>query len=153
MILRRLKCIKSRNEWLSTILIWLLYIEICSPKLISFLLKIIRVLMWQPVFNLQLPPVCFTLQSILSLRLPHPYMIIIHPTCRIGENCTLFHEVTLGCVESKSQKAPILSRNVYIGCKTACLGEIIIGENCIIGACSTVLASPPPNSKIIGLYK
>lgn len=149
MFISTLKCIKTRNGWLSSILISLLYLEISVPKLVSIWLKILRVLLWQPVFNLQIPPVCFTKKSICSLRLPHPFMIIIHPKCKIGEMCTIFHEVTLGCIEQKSQQAPILERNVYIGCKTACLGEVNLGENCIVGACSMVLSSTPPIAKLL----
>lgn len=89
-------------------------------------------------------PESFTKKALLTLRVPHPYMIIIHPNSRIGENCTIYHEVTLGCRENISQDAPMLGDNVYIGCKSILLGGIHIGDKTTIGACSLVLYNTPP---------
>lgn len=40
-----------------------------------------------------------------GLRLPHPYNIVISSHSRVGEGCTIFHNVTLG----SSEKPPIES--------------------------------------------
>lgn len=98
-------------------------------------------------------PKSFTKESLLSLRLPHPYMIIIHGNAKIGCNVTIFHNVTLGCIEQRSSEAPIVKDNVYIGCNSICLGKITIEKNCVIGSASIVLSSTEPNSRIIGLHK
>lgn len=69
-------------------------------------------------------------------------MIIIHGSAQIGNNCTIYHEVTIGSLDHKSQLAPIIGDNTYIGCKSALLGGISVGENSKIGAGSIVLKSP-----------
>lgn len=118
-----LKTISEKNSRLSTIIISLLYIEKKYPNPI---LKAFRIYFWQIVLNSQISPLSFSSdKAILTLRLAHPFMIIIHPQAKIGMNCTIYHGVTLGIIENKNQEAPILGNNIYIGCKATILGGYI----------------------------
>lgn len=149
-----LKTIKKRTGSLvSTAVIYTLYLELSSIFPFRMVAKLIRKCFLQPVLCLQILPSSFTKESLLTLRIVHPYMIIIHGTAQIGKNCTLYHEVTIGNIEHHSLTAPIIKDNVYIGCKSACLGSIVIEDNITIGAGSIVLASTSKNSRVYGLYK
>jgi len=58
------------------------------------MLKTFRKFLWQPLLNLQIHPNSFdSLENILTLRLPHPFMIIIHEYSKIGNYyCPLNHK-------------------------------------------------------------
>ena len=127
-MLSKLKQIKNNKNGINaTIIIYLLYLE---KRYHSLFLKILRKLVWQPYLCINLQPSSFTLQSLLTLRLPHPYMIIIHGGCRVGEHCTIYHECTLGMIETKSTKVPTIMDNVYIGCKSLILGGCNFAQRC-----------------------
>lgn len=114
------KIIRKKNSYLSSIILYLIYIE---KRYDLFILRILRMYFWQIILNSQIPPSCFSSDySVLTLRIVHPYLIIIHPQSKIGDNCTIYHGVTLGCIEHKSQEAPVIGNNVYIGCKATILG-------------------------------
>lgn len=138
---KSLKTIRNKNGIVSTILLYNLYLE---KKYNLIFCKLLRKLFLQPILNVQIIPSSFSISSIISLKLPHPFMIIIHGASRIGDNCIIYHEVTIGCIDHKSQMAPIINDNVYIGCKSVLLGGINIGNNSRIGAGSIVLKNTPP---------
>ena len=142
--------IKSRNGILSTIVLYNLYLE---QRWNGGIFKLFRIIFLQPLLNIQLYPSSFNEDALLTLKLPHPFMIIIHGDATVGNNCVIYHEVTLGCLDHKSQLAPKVCDNVYIGCKSVLLGDIKIGKGTKIGAGSIVLGNTPPDSRIIGLYK
>ncbi len=142
-MLSKLKQIKNNKNGINaTIIIYLLYLE---KRYHSLFLKILRKLVWQPYLCINLQPSSFTLQSLLTLRLPHPYMIIIHGGCRVGEHCTIYHECTLGMIETKSTKVPTIMDNVYIGCKSLILGGVTLHKGVIIGAGIIVTKDVPAN--------
>jgi len=143
--------IRSRNGMLASCVIFLLYLE---KRYSSSMLKTFRKFLWQPLLNLQIHPNSFdSLENILTLHLTHPFMIIIHEYSKIGNNCTIYHECTIGLREHKSLTPPRIGNNVFIGCKSLILGDVFIGDNTRIGAGSIILATTPPCSTITGLYK
>lgn len=87
------------------------------------------------------------------MRLPHPYNIIIHKTAKIGNNCTIFQNVTIGVIESRELKAANIHDNVYLGCNSVILGNIIVNSNVRIGAMSLILKNIDKNKTVVGLYK
>lgn len=144
---------KHNHNRTSSLLIYTLFLEKSNVYIIKKCAIVIRKYLLSPIFNIQISPSSFEKNALLSLRLPHPFNIIIHGNSKIGCNCTLYHEVTIGCRENISQKSPLLEDNVYVGCKSALLGDIVIRTNTTIGACTQVFSSTPRNSKICGLYK
>lgn len=78
----------------------------------------------------------------------HGHGTIVNSASVIGENCTMFHGVTVGAVE---QYPPIIGDNVYIGCGAKILGQIKIGNNVKIGAGAVVIKDVPDNATVIGV--
>lgn len=84
-----------------------------------------------------------------GLRIHHFGGIIFHPSVEIGENCTIYHQVTIGDRGGFGGAAKI-GNNVMIGAGAKIIGEIAIGDNCKIGANAVLTKDMPPNSVAIG---
>lgn len=85
-----------------------------------------------------------------GLRIHHFGGIIFHPSVKIGNNCTIFHHVTIGERGGTGGVAKI-GNNVMIGAGAKIIGEITIGDNCKIGANAVVLKDLPPGSVAVGI--
>jgi len=82
----------------------------------------------------------------------HGMGVVIGETAEIGDNCLLYHNVTLGGVNlSKTKRHPTLGNNVVVGAGAKVLGNIIIGDNVRIGANSVVLKDVPSDSVVVGV--
>lgn len=86
------------------------------------------------------------------LFIDHGMGIVIGETTTIGNNCTIYHGVTLGGTgKDKYKRHPDLGNNVVVGCGAKVLGPIKIGNNVKIGANSVVLKDVPANTTIVGI--
>ena len=86
------------------------------------------------------------------LFIDHGMGIVIGETAVIGDNCTIYHQVTLGGTgKDKLKRHPTIGDNVLIGAGTKVLGPIQIGNNVKIGAGSIVLKSIEENSTVVGV--
>ena len=86
------------------------------------------------------------------LFIDHGMGIVIGETAIIGDNCTIYHGVTLGGTgKDKTKRHPTLKDNVLVGCGSKVLGNITIEENVKIGANSVILKDVPKNSTIVGI--
>lgn len=86
------------------------------------------------------------------LFIDHGMGIVIGETTTIGNNCTIYHGVTLGGTgKDKYKRHPDLGNNVIVGCGAKVLGPIKIGDNVKIGANSVVLKEVPENSTVVGI--
>jgi len=82
----------------------------------------------------------------------HGMGVVIGETAEIGDNVTIYHQVTLGGTSTKKGKRhPTIGNNVVIGAGAKILGPIKIGDNCKIGANSVVIKDVPPNSTVVGI--
>ena len=80
-------------------------------------------------------------------KLPHGLNgIIVSHNAVIGENCTIFHQVTIG--EGRGG-APMIGNNVLIGAGARVIGGIRIGDNVRIGAGCVVMQDVPDNATVI----
>ncbi len=87
------------------------------------------------------------------LFIDHGMSIVIGETCEIGDDCTIYHEVTLGGTgKDKDKRHPTLGNNVMVGAGSKVLGPINIGNNSKIGAGSVVVKDVEENKTIIGNY-
>lgn len=77
-----------------------------------------------------------------GLLLPHPNGIVIHPLARIGPNCLIFQQVTIG-VTKVGQAPPVIGGHVDIGSGAKILGDVRIGDDALIGANAVVLKDVP----------
>lgn len=87
-----------------------------------------------------------------KLFIDHGMGIVIGETARIGNNCTIYHGVTLGGTgKDKKKRHPDIGNNVMIGCGAKVLGPIKIGDNVKIGANSVVLKNIESDSTVVGI--
>lgn len=78
--------------------------------------------------------------------------IVIGETTTIGDNCTIYHNSTLGGTgKDKYKRHPDLGNNVIVGSGAKVLGPIKIGNNVKIGANSVVLKNIPDNVTVVGI--
>lgn len=85
-----------------------------------------------------------------GLRIHHYGCIIINSYSRIGNNCTIRHEVTIGNKNS-DKDCPIIGNNCNIGAGAKILGSIKIGNNVDIGANAVVITDVPDNCIAVGV--
>ena len=82
----------------------------------------------------------------------HGMGVVIGETSEIGDNCLLYHNVTLGGVSlSKTKRHPTLGNNVVVGAGAKVLGNINIGDNVRIGANAVVLKDIACDSVVVGV--
>jgi len=82
----------------------------------------------------------------------HGMGVVIGETAEIGENCTLYHQVTLGGTSwAKEKRHPTLGNNVVIGSGAKVLGPFTVGDDAKIGSNSVVVKEVPPNSTVVGV--
>lgn len=84
-----------------------------------------------------------------GLLLPHPNGIVIHPEARIGPNCLVFQQVTLG--KGKRHGVPVVGGHVDIGAGAKILGGVTIGDHARIGANAVVLIDVPAGKTAVGV--
>ena len=112
------------------------------PKKIA----VFRHLFWSIVTAADIPINCHIGGGLL---IPHPNGIVIHPDARIGVNCLIFQQVTLG--SSRGTKVPVIGGHVDIGAGAKILGGIQIGNNVKIGANAVVLTDIPAGETAVGV--
>lgn len=79
----------------------------------------------------------------LGLKIPHPNGIIFGEFSIIGENATIFQQVTIGLKNpmiDNDNMYPKIGNNCILGAGAKILGNINIGDYTIIGANSVVIA-------------
>lgn len=109
-------------------------------------LAVIRHLFWSVVTGADIP-----LNSHIGggLVMPHPNGIVIHPDAKIGVNCLIFQQVTIG--NSGKRGVPTIGTHVDIGAGAKILGPVTIGDNARIGANAVVLGDVPAGKTAVGI--
>ena len=76
--------------------------------------------------------------------------IVIGETATVGNDCTIYHNSTLGGTgKDKYKRHPDIGNNVMVGAGAKVLGPIKVGENVKIGANTTVLKNIPSNVTVV----
>lgn len=85
--------------------------------------------------------------------LPHGFFgIFISDDARIGKNCVIYQNVTIGSnfiKDSKKIGAPIIGDNVFIGTGAIIIGNVKIGNNVRIGAGAIISEDIDDNTLVI----
>ena len=82
----------------------------------------------------------------------HGMGVVIGETAVIGDDCTLYHGVTLGGTSwNKGKRHPTLENGVVIGAGAKVLGPITIGAGAKIGSNAVVVKDVPPNATAVGI--
>ena len=82
----------------------------------------------------------------------HGMGVVIGETAIIGDDCMLYHGVTLGGTTwDKVKRHPTLKNGVVLGAGAKILGPIILGENVRVGSNSVVVRSIDDNETVVGI--
>jgi len=82
----------------------------------------------------------------------HGMGVVIGETAEIGDDCTLYHGVTLGGTSWKEGKRhPTLGNGVVVGAGAKILGPITIGDGAKIGSNAVVVKNVPAGATAAGI--
>ena len=82
----------------------------------------------------------------------HGMGVVIGETAVIGDDCTLYHGVTLGGTSwQKGKRHPTLGNGVVVGAGAKVLGPIEIGDGARIGSNAVVVKTVPPGATAVGV--
>jgi serine O-acetyltransferase len=109
---------------------------------------VIRYRFWSVVTGADIPLTC---QIGGGLLIPHPNGIVIHPDTKIGVNCLIFHQVTLG--SRNAGGVPEIGSHVDIGAGAKILGPVKIGAHARIGANAVVITDVENHAVAVGYTK
>lgn len=86
------------------------------------------------------------------LFIDHGTGVVIGETAEIGDDVTLYHQVTLGGTSlKKGKRHPTVEDGVIIGAGAQILGPHIIGKGARIGANAVVLRPVKPGATMVGI--
>jgi serine O-acetyltransferase len=87
-----------------------------------------------------------------GLFIDHGMGVVIGETAEVGDNCTIYHGVTLGGTgKDKGKRHPTIGNNVLISTGAKVLGPFKVGDNARIGANSVVLSEVEPDTTVVGV--
>jgi len=82
----------------------------------------------------------------------HGMGVVIGETAELGDDCTLYHGVTLGGTTwNKGKRHPTLGRGVVIGAGAKLLGPINVGDGARVGSNAVVVKDVPPGATAVGI--
>lgn len=86
------------------------------------------------------------------LVIDHGMGVVIGETAEIGDDCYLYHQVTLGVARASAGKRhPTVGNNVIIGAGAKVLGPIHIGDNARVGSNAVVVDDVPADTTVVGM--
>jgi len=109
-------------------------------------ISLIRHHFWSIVTGADIP---VTVEIGGGLLIPHPNGIVIHARAKIGPNCLIFQQVTIGTNNSKGP--PVLGGHVDIGAGAKVVGDFTVGDHAMIGANAVVLSDVPAGKTAVGI--
>ena len=94
-----------------------------------------------------------------NLFIDHGMGVVIGETSEIGDNVTIYHNVTLGGIspsinsdqQRNNKRHPTIMDNVVIGSGAQVLGPITVGKNSKIGSNAVVTNDVPDNAIMVGI--
>jgi serine O-acetyltransferase len=82
----------------------------------------------------------------------HGMGVVIGETAEIGEDCTIYHGVTLGGTSwKKGKRHPTLRDRVVVGAGAKILGPIEVGDDARVGSNAVVLKDVPAGATVVGI--
>lgn len=88
-----------------------------------------------------------------NINFPHPTGIVIGALVKIGKNCTIYQNVTIGRKYKDKSEYPTIGDNVIIYANSVIVGNVKIGNNAVIGCNSVVLRDVADNEVVSGIVK
>jgi len=102
---------------------------------------VVRYRFWSVITGAEIDLTC---QIGGGVNIPHPNGIVIYPLAVIGNNCTIFQQVTLAGLVT-------LGYHVDIGAGAKILGPVTIGDNVRIGANAVVTHDVASGTTVVGI--
>jgi len=100
------------------------------------------------VTGISIPPQC---EIGDGLYIGHYGSIILAAQARVGHNCSLAQNVTIGIVGgAEGRGAPTIGNRVFIGAHSVIVGRITVGDDAVICAGSVVSRSVPARAVVMG---
>ena len=115
-------------------------------KVILIRVAVLRHLFWSVVTGADIP---INIQIAGGLLIPHPSGIVMRADVKIGPNCLIFQQVTIGSKDDS--RPPTIGGHVDIGAGAKVLGEINIGNHAKVGANAVVLIDVPESRSAVGV--
>lgn len=82
----------------------------------------------------------------------HGMGVVVGETAEIGDDCTLYHGVTLGGTSwKKGKRHPTLGNDVVVGAGAKVLGPITVGAGARIGSNAVVVKDVPEGATVVGV--
>lgn len=86
------------------------------------------------------------------LVIDHGMGVVIGETAEVGNDCLIYHGVTLGGTgKDHGKRHPTIGNNVLISCGAKVLGPFKVGDNARIAANAVVLSEVPENATAVGI--
>jgi serine O-acetyltransferase len=109
---------------------------------------VLRYRFWSAITGAEIPLTCNIGGGLL---IPHPNGVVIHPDAKIGVNCLIFQQVTIG--SRGVPGLPEIADHVDIGAGAKILGPVKIGIRAKIGANAVVLRDVECGCIAVGVHK
>lgn len=147
-----IKCDRKNNSTISFIILFLYRIEnLLYKNNHRIILRFARILHFivSVILNID-AQISYEAQLGCNIRLPHRASgVVISHKARIGNNVTIYHQVTIGINERKpiDQQRIIIGDNCYLstGCKII---SCVVGKNCKIAPNAVVFKDILPNNLV-----
>ena len=82
----------------------------------------------------------------------HGMGVVIGETAEVGDDCTLYHGVTLGGVSwHHGKRHPTLGKGVVVGAGAKILGPFEVGDGAKVGSNSVVVKAVPAGATVVGI--
>jgi serine O-acetyltransferase len=88
----------------------------------------------------------------------HGAAVVIGETARVGDDVTLYHQVTLGAVglwrdrrrAPGEARHPTIGNRVVVGANSSILGPVVVGDEAVIGAHAVICDNVPAGTHVRG---
>lgn len=131
---------------------YILYKLKCENRYRNFFLRFYHVLLKYELHKLGLKLGFGIPENTLGpgVKIDHWGFIAINSNVKIGKNCHIFGDITIGIKNNEGIGAPEIGDNVTIGAGARIIGPIKIASNCVIGANAVVTRSFLEEGTVIG---
>lgn len=87
----------------------------------------------------------------------HGAAVVIGETALVGDDVTMYHQVTLGAVgwwrdrhrAEGDRRHPVVGPRVVLGANATVLGPVTVGADAVVGAQALVIADVPPGARVL----
>lgn len=83
-----------------------------------------------------------------GLLIWHPTSIVVNPFARVGKNATIVGNLCIGN-KNGSEEAPQIGNNCVFGWDSSVIGNVVLGDNCRVGAKALVTHSFNENDAVL----